>query len=251
MKLLFPLLIFSIPLCGQEACEDIMKADGSSERICWHSNGSPSTQEWWDASHQWGRFTAYDSRGLQLLDLELRNVAGHARVQLSYHANGQVQQVGYSSSPDGGIQRISQEYHFSELGVLTSTREENYPFQVIPLNEPWEDEISSSEESAACGAISLSVYEVVNTTRRRVWIKLDPRGGGAMFAPPSRMLLLKPGATAVVDSVLMAGVHLPADQVFRYRAEPFRGKRAIEVISEQAADRGSRRVYRLCIVEKH
>ena len=40
-------------------------------------------------------------------------------------------------------------------------------------------------------------------------------------------------------------------QVFRYRAEPFRGKRAIEVISEQAADRGSRRVYRLCIVEKH
>jgi hypothetical protein len=120
---------------AQYKCEKVNSVEGSITE-CYHTNGVVSTSELWDLERNWGRFKAYNHEGVLLVEFELRRIAGHARVEVSYYANGQVSRLEYSSAPDGGIQYWEYIYTYSEEGKETSRIDLSRPDGFPRLTEP-------------------------------------------------------------------------------------------------------------------
>jgi hypothetical protein len=120
---------------AQYKCNTVASADGK-RHTCYHVNKQPSTTEFWDKENLWGRFEAWNNKGEPLVSFELRKVAGHAGVDVSYHANGQVSRLEYSSAPDGGIQFWNYIYTYNEEGQETSrvdlSRPDGHPHVTVP-----------------------------------------------------------------------------------------------------------------------
>lgn len=139
---LVAMLVMSHSIWAQLNCKTIKSTDGRCTN-CYHANKQVSTTESWDQNEHRGKFEAWNSRGERLVAFELRKIAGHAGVDVSYYPNGQVSKLDYSSAPDGGIQYWNYIYTYNEEGVETSrvdlSRPDGFPHLYQPERELFEE----------------------------------------------------------------------------------------------------------------
>jgi hypothetical protein len=245
------LLLAPTALFAQLNCLTKQRDDGNSETACHHENGTLSTIETWDREGRWGHITGFNSAGVQLFHYELRRIAGHASVQLAYHPNGQVKSVHYSTAPDGGIQRYSEDCAFDLYGTLIQCTKDQYPYELILEPSPLPDERSlpRTPEVMICAIPSLSVYEVVNTTRKKLEVHVNAKPH-LMVSRKSRVLEIKKEERMTVDSVLMANLFFPFNDIYQVSATTKRKKGSMRIIHEEEIISDTRRVYRAYIVNE-
>jgi hypothetical protein len=123
---LFIISISALPSRAQLHCRTTTDAAGTTE-ICKHANGKKASARFWDVDKRSGFFEAFDATGNSIAKFDLRRFAGHASVDVSYFANGQVARLEYSSAPDGGIQFWHIIMHFDEAGQLISKQDLSQP----------------------------------------------------------------------------------------------------------------------------
>ncbi len=85
-----------------------------------------SAKECWDPNKRFGFFEAFDSRGNSIGKWNLSRMHQYSSVQVSYHPNGAVAKVRYSSHPDGGIQWYRSETTFDSTGKKTGFWEDSH-----------------------------------------------------------------------------------------------------------------------------
>jgi hypothetical protein len=134
---------FFVPMgaCCQQLCQSSIDSSGVRE-ICYHSDGAVSTVRFWDHEKRWGYFEAHNAHKEPLVKYDLRNFGGHASVRVSYHENGQVNKLEYTSAPDGGIQYWHVIHYFSAEGKEISKQDLSRPDGTtrISIPEEWKTE---------------------------------------------------------------------------------------------------------------
>lgn len=249
--ILVVLLLAATSLSAQLNCLTRQGHDGESETSCHHENGTLSTIETWDRENRWGHITGFNAAGVQLFRHELRHIAGHATVQLTYYPNGQVKDLNFSTAPDGGIQRYSEYCVFDPTGALIQCTKEQYPHELILEPSPLPDERSlpRTSEVMICAIPSLSVYELVNTTRKKREVHLNAKPH-SMISRKSRVLEIKKGERLAVDSALMANLFFPLNDIYQVSIKAKRKKGITRIIHEEEIISDTRRVYRAYIVNE-
>jgi hypothetical protein len=245
------LLLAPTALSAQLHCLTRQGSDGESETSCHHENGTLSTIETWDRENRWGHITGFNAAGVQLFHYELRRIAGHATVQLAYYPNGQVKDLHFSSAPDGGIQRYSEDCAFDPTGALIQCTKEQYPHELILVPTPLPDERFTPRppEVMICAIPCLSVYEIVNTTRKKIKVHLNATPH-LMVSRKSREVEIKNGKRMAVDSVLMANLFFPLNDIYQISAKSKRRKGSVRIIHDEEILSDTRRVYRVYIVNE-
>jgi len=247
--------VLAVNASGQLHCKTNNEADGGQVKTCFHSNGKSSTVETWDANRTWGNLLAYTSEGIELFNYGLRKVAGHSSVDLDYHSNGQVSKAHFSDAPDGGIQFHKSTCWYDEQGAKTNCRDEGYPL-LSPSTDPTFQPLEISpppafiQEVMTCGAPCMSVYRIVNTTRKKVNVTLKALPNG-MIQRSNKLLLLLPAQTLSVDSILMSDLYFEPLTV--YRPEVISASRKpskLKVISDTPEHIGTRKVFTWYVVRK-
>lgn len=248
------LLLISGSVFSQLSCRETEGLSGGIKRTCLHQNGVVSTVEEWDAAKSHGTVAGYDAQGNEIFAYPLRRFAGHASITLSYHSNGQVSRMHFSDAPDGGIQYYRITCSYAEDGSSQGCSEEEYP----PRLDNWtikgppvkieQDQEIVVQEVAVCGAPCMSVYEVVNTTRKRVRVHLTPVPN-LWRTVSEKEFILRSKKSVEIDSILMADLYFSPDTFYRIDVHTKR-KRGPELkISDETIQSSStRRIYRLQIV---
>lgn len=116
MKNILSLLFFFVSLNTSVSGQD--KNYTNCEKH-FFKNGKISTQICFDENKHWGKATAYDNKGDNIYERNLRRVAGHASVHFSYYPSGAVSKAEFSDAPDAGIQWYQETITFSEDGKIT------------------------------------------------------------------------------------------------------------------------------------
>ncbi len=223
MKHLFNFLIiyfFSAPCLAQLNCSTNKEKDLSVTKTCKHKNGKVSTLEKWDANLYWGSFEAFTDSGQSIIRYQLRKVAGHASVQVKYHANGQISKLEYSSAPDGGIQFYNYIHHYNEKGIQTEyynlSQPDGHPVLFVPeeltKNKPIQPTTGTNPKT--CAAIALTKYTVQNHTRKQVRLILSPNYQLNYPKRNARVLLVDAMTELKVDSILLSDTFLDKETLF-------------------------------------
>lgn len=218
--ILFLLLLGFGKVPGQYKCSNSKDKD-LSVKTCLHRNGTVSTREEWDKDKRSGRLKIYTNDGKMLQELQLRNFAGHASAHLSYHANGQVSRVEYSSAPDAGIQFYRASYAYNEEGKLTDKWEEEHPYRLytepmlLPEHEQpvRKESPKSPSPTLQCASPFFSVYEIRNLSGKKTRLSVKARPN-LIVAGKNQEFTLKPGETRRVDSLVYAERHIEPGQVY-------------------------------------
>jgi hypothetical protein len=100
-----------------------------------YRSGQKSLEVCWDKNKYWGIAVVYTTKGDTSRFWGLRKVAGHASIEVKYHANGGVSEVYFSSHPDGGIQWFQEWVNFDENGFVSNKREMKYPHETLTLKD--------------------------------------------------------------------------------------------------------------------
>ena len=202
---------------AQLKCREVKFSDDSSQKKCFHQNGSVSIVETWDKEHRSGSVRGYNAEGKELFFHNLRTYGGHASVQLEYFPNGQVYKIYFSDAPDGGIQYYNSTTLYDEKGNQTDFSETKYPEELEPflIEEPLkkapEQEIVDTlkQEVVECAPIYSTIYQIQNATdmQLRVNIKTLPNN---VVSGTEKELVLEPFQTIDFDTVFMAGQFISA-----------------------------------------
>ena len=107
-------------------CAEAQKSYSNCERKYFNHTHIVSTSICYDKDKHWGKATAYDRKGKQIYQKDIRWVGGHAGVTFSYYANGAVQKANFSDQPDGGIQWYKVVTYFAPDGTVTSEDNQSY-----------------------------------------------------------------------------------------------------------------------------
>ena len=223
MKIVVTLIVFclsSILGKAQLACKD-SKDNSGTKKTCLHSNGKVSTIETWDKEKREGQFKGFNNEGKVLFHFYLRRFAGHASVYPQYYKNGQISKIEYSSAPDGGIQFYRETITYSENGTVNGGWKHEYP--EVLTTEPYtklpEKKVESKKDTvvikspAECAAPYLSIYTLINTSRRKVTIELKAKNN-LWSKRKDKTLTLKAGQKAVIDSVILAEHFLNPEEAY-------------------------------------
>jgi hypothetical protein len=129
MKIKTLLFLFCLPFISnsQLNCKNGKNAEGGKTNSCIHKNGKISTLETWDLESRSGDIYGYNNLGVEIFHYDLRKFAGHASVEINYYPNGQVNNLYYSSAPDGGIQFYRYRHKFDDQGKQTEYSNESQP----------------------------------------------------------------------------------------------------------------------------
>jgi hypothetical protein len=97
-----------------------------------------SGEKCFDKDNRYGIARVYNDSGRVVYEVHLRRFAGHASVQFSFHDNGAIHKVNYSSAPDAGIQWYRSYHEFSPTGKLINSWEDSHDHRVtrIDINPP-------------------------------------------------------------------------------------------------------------------
>lgn len=210
----------SIPINAQLACKEL-KDNSGTKKTCLHSNGKVSTLETWDKEKREGQFKGFNNEGKVLFHFYLRRFAGHASVYPQYFKNGQISKIEYSSAPDGGIQFYRETITYTENGTVNGGWKHEHPDVLttepsirIPEKkiEPKKDSITP-KSPAQCAVPYLSIYTLVNTSRRKVTVELKAKNN-LWSKRQDKILTLKAGQKAVIDSVILAEHFLKPEEAY-------------------------------------
>ncbi len=223
MKIVINFLIFSllsVHCFSQLNCKSTKEKDLSTIKTCKHKNGKVSTIEKWDANKYWGSFEAFNDSGKSIIKYELRKVAGHASVQVNYHANGQISKLEYSSAPDGGIQFYHYIHHYNEKGVQTQyynlSQPDGHPVLFVPEELKQNPVVIpvKTEKPKECAAIALTKYTIQNHTHKQVRLILSPNYQVNYPKRNARVVLVEPMSELEIDSILLSDKFLEMETLF-------------------------------------
>jgi hypothetical protein len=128
-------LMHAMDLKAQLRCEKVTTKEGQME-LCKHAKGGIASKRFWDSAHLEGYFEAVGPEGNVLVQYDLRDFAGHASVYVTYHPNGQVHRLEYSSAPDGGIQFWNIIHVFDasgkEISKVDLSQPDGHPVLMVP-----------------------------------------------------------------------------------------------------------------------
>jgi hypothetical protein len=232
-------------------CQNITSENGN-EKLCFHANGQVSTKEMWDNNHYWGKFVMYKNDGKEILHYELRRVGGHASVYPTYHANGQVHKLEFSSAPDGGIQFYNYFHAFDEAGNQTEyvdlSRPDGYPTTII--KSP--DFQKETEETYVVNQKKIEKkttnFFIHNEARKSIKIKLIAQKN-TLFQFKNKEITIKPKSTQLIDSVQLSSMFL--DQKITYEVEIIdKKKNKYKLILEEKVENADIRNYNWYLFEK-
>jgi len=134
MRNLCTLLIvcfFTLFAFGQEVIEKRYKTGELASRETIINMNNP-----YNPSQREEKVEVFNKKGELVYHGHRRNYAGHSSIYLTYHENGGVKTIKYSSAPDGGIQWYRSNYVLDEDGGIISKMEDNYDTKPTILIEP-------------------------------------------------------------------------------------------------------------------
>lgn len=254
-------IVFSKFGFGQLNCKTTQLND-STTTICYHSNKKPSTVETWDKNRYWGRMRSFDSKGKEIINYQLRRVAGHASVYLNYFPNGQISKAEYSSAPDGGIQFYNIIHRFNEQGEQTEyvdlSQPDGRPVLRVIYDPQFQPEYKEptvpplpEQILIQCAVPFQTVYRVTNETRRKVTINLIPLNSQWAALRPHMQIVVKPKTSVAIDSTILAERFVALEESYRIEVVlPKKGSRQPKVITAMPKESNARKEYTWHLVEK-
>ncbi len=261
INLLALLFFLSQPLHAQLHCKTAVRND-SIITTCLHSNKKPSSVESWDKNRYWGRMQCFDSKGKEIINYQLRRVAGHASVYLNYYPNGQISKAEYSSAPDGGIQFYQIIQRYNELGEQTEYIDLSQPdgrpvLRVIidPQYQPEHKEPTvpplPKQTVEQCAIPYLTVFRITNNTRKKVVVNLVPLGGQWATLKAYNGFILKPKQSVLVDSVTLAERFLHINDTYSIQiVSPKKPSRQPKVVIAMPLEGKNRKEYVWHLIDK-
>lgn len=209
-----PILLF-VPLLSLPSAAQIGRKEVHTDtgRVVLHyfSTGEVSTKEWTDRDERTGRAWAYKRDGTVIFHEHTRNFAGHADVHFTYHPNGAVHKVEFSSAPDGGIQWYRSTTTFDRDGDRTDFKafgRDNYG--IIPRPEvrtTASPPDPPQQEAMPCLRLFNNEVFVVNPTNAAVRVVATPKH--ASPAMPGGTFTLAPDDTLRIGSYTMGETFPP------------------------------------------
>lgn len=260
MRYLTPLLfLFFVnqALLSQYNCETISTLNGEETKSCYHKNKNISTQEIWDNDKKSGKSIGYDSLGKQLYEFNLRTFGGHASVNLSYYANGQVSLVQFSSAPDGGIQWYKEMIRFDEKGSRIEGRIDQNPNELLfpiftdtsKFVKPIEKK-SIKQEGIACAVPYLTYYKIKNSTSKKIRVKLIPQKN-RWVQLSEKNILIKSKEFATCDSIIQAQRFLDPNEGYLVLLNvPKRKANKFLILRLETIYEENKRIYQWIIIKK-
>jgi hypothetical protein len=157
-----------------------------------------------------GAATAYDRRGNIIYQRETRRYGGHASVDFTYHANGAVHTVYYSSAPDAGIQWYNSTHYFDLEGKLVDVKSQSHEDMIsvrLDTNKALSNPaVNPRYEVMKCAEIWVTSVWIKNTLSDT--LRAEHRFTG--MREPSLVTLVPPGSevkiTDLVDAERFANV---------------------------------------------
>jgi hypothetical protein len=257
--LIFPFLVFSQAKIKLKECTEVKNANNESVKTCFHANGKISTLETWDKDKYWGRFQAFTNQGKEIINYQLRRVAGHASVYPSYYPNGQINKLEYSSAPDGGIQSYRYIHHFNEIGEQTDYRDysmpNGYPTLITTLPDTVnrklikkDEVIVKKQEVVECSTLSVSEFVVINETKKKVKIKFIAQKN-RLFSFSDKEVELKSKENLLVDKIALSNIFVDVNQAYKPELVG-KNKDKFKVILAEKVEKNQVRTYTWHIIEK-
>jgi hypothetical protein len=206
-------------LKAQLRCEKLTNKEGHME-LCKHAQGGIASRRFWDLAQREGYFEAVGPDGNVLVNYDLRKFAGHASVDVTYHPNGQVHRLEYSSAPDGGIQFWHIIHEFDASGKQISKVDLSQPDGHPVLMVPEEFRPSETPEFVVVPKYKAPTYttfvSVINSTGRKVSIMYQSDANDHSVA---RNLVLQDGELMPLDTIIKeVKPHLPAKNCIQLNA---------------------------------
>jgi hypothetical protein len=195
-----------------------------------------SAKECWDEDKRFGFFEAFDGHGNSIGKWNLSRMHQYSSVQVSYHPNGAVAKVRYSSHPDGGIQWFRSETGFDSTGKQIAFWEDSHDRTstlVVPAPQPPKPGGPPVQEIVEEAPLKVSELWLVNTTPDS--LHLSVKGAGRNFE-----VHLAPGAWRKLLDWPMPGHFADPKPNIRFKTLSGRGE-----ISKQAwiQEEGGRKRY--------
>lgn len=134
MEKIFTLLIIcflSLSSFGQEVIEKHYKTGELASRETIFNLNNP-----YNPNQKEEKVEVFNKKGELVYHGNRRNYAGHSSVYLTYHENGGVKTIKYSSAPDGGIQWYRSNYVLDEEGGIISKTEDSHDNRPTMIIEP-------------------------------------------------------------------------------------------------------------------
>ena len=191
------LVLFSLSIAAKLFAQDTLKKYYSSGELAslevqFSEQSSP------DHRFREALVEVYNKKKLLVYRAYRRKFAGHASVHLTYHPNGGVKSIRYSSAPDAGIQWYKEYYELDEEGEVRAHRKQSHDDMLSPVVRPAPSipkpgltvpDVPSKREQkeflpncppcpqeAACATLMISQTAIVNKTGKALWLKLDSKG---------------------------------------------------------------------------
>ncbi|MCA1761849.1 MAG: hypothetical protein LC664_02435 [Flavobacteriales bacterium] len=232
-------------------------AESDTLHVHYHENGKVSTLSILD-ENRFGSSKAYNKSGKLIYEKPIRRVAGIATVAYTHYNSGSVKTATYTDQPDGGIQWYKGYTWFSEDGVITKEKEDDYnydPSKVIqpdfPVPEPHKrpektpknpypnripkkktqpdkKQIPEKEKRAPeiieCASIHTNTVRIINHCAYKLDIVLIHQNKYSRFT-------LKPGDTYYGPSYISAEISSPVDDNMNFRySTPKKRKNPVHLI---------------------
>ena len=236
-------------------CKNGKNSEGGKTISCFHKNGKISTLESWDKENRSGDIYGYNNLGAEIFHYDLRNFAGHASVEINYYPNGQVNNLYYSSAPDGGIQFYRYRHKFDEQGKQTEYSNESQPdgfpntLMYVPDSLFKKDEIIiKKHETINCSNPFQTEFIVINETSKKVKIILKAQKNNFIQLNDIEVELL-PKETKLVDSRILSEKFLVQENA--YILEFVKVKRLkFKSIFALPIETGNKKTYMWHVIEK-
>jgi hypothetical protein len=256
-KLHFIILLFSFQTAfSQLNCKKTKGNENEEIVTCFHKNGKIASIEQWDKDKRFGSVKGFNNENKELFIFYTRTVGGHGSAHLSYYPNGQVSRVDYSSAPDGGIQWYKERLKFDENGNQIDKWVEEYPFKTVTTpyfhdstNVKKEIQKQIKQEVIACAIPFLTVYQVRNTTNKKISIKLTPQKNLWVSLNEKNYLTTK-NEFVTIDSVLQAERFLSPKEGYIVSLDlPEKQKRKYEILQLETLNESTKRTYQWVIIK--
>jgi hypothetical protein len=207
---LLPFLLLSLPSAAQIGRQEV-HTDTGKVVLHFFDSGEVSTLEWTDRDDRWGRSKAFKRDGTVIFDVPTRRIAGHAYARYTYHPNGAVHKVEFSSAPDGGIQWYRSTTTFDRDGDRTDFKEfgrDNYGIIPRPkVGTTGSPPDPPQQEAMPCQRLFNNEVFVVNPTNALVRVVATPKH--ASPAMPGGTFTLAPDDTLRIGSYTMGEAFPP------------------------------------------
>lgn len=250
----FIFLILYSPVFSQLNCKSIKNPEKVTIRNCYHKTGQISTIETWNEDKRNGNIKGFNNTGRELFNYSLRNYAGHASVLISYHSNGQVKKLEYSSAPDGGIQFYHYIHEFNQSGDQISYLDLSHWDDMLVLPNLGPDSTSVKKdkktEVTICAEPWTTVFSIQNETNKKVIIRFKAISNPYIILSDV-LLTLAPFENRIVNSLILANMFLSPEQCYTPEIISNSPARKWKTILDQPLVASQRKTYTWYVVRKN